>query len=89
MPPSWPGDCAAFGQYTAGSPGTVGSWTPSPQGHVPMDRSQSWGGFPVLYAGKDFHDALLGRRIYYANICAPPSRLQSLAREITFHPELQ
>eukprot|EP01047_Picozoa_sp_COSAG01_P079756 COSAG01_NODE_15251_length_1357_cov_2.023847_2_plen_293_part_00 len=89
MPPNWPGDCAAFGRYTPGPPNTPGTWQPSPKGYEPMDRSQSWGGFTVLYAGKDFWDARHGRRIYYANVCAPPARPQSLARVITFHPELQ
>lgn len=54
-----------------------------------MDRSQSWGGLTVLYAGKDFYDAKHGRRVYFANVCAPPARPQSLARVLTFHPELQ
>ena len=74
MPPSWPGDCAAFGRYTSGPLASAGDWQPSPQGYVPMDRSQSWGGFTVLYAGKDFLDARHGRRVYYANVCVPPTR---------------
>lgn len=88
MPPTWPGDCVAMGVYSGGEPGTPGVWSSSPAGYVPVDRGQSWGGFAAVYAGKPMWDGKNGRRLYFGNICAPPSRPQTLPREVTYHPAL-
>jgi sucrose-6-phosphate hydrolase SacC (GH32 family) len=73
-----------LGWMEDGAPRTVGNWTPAERRGFVGRKSDH--GF--YYATKDFWDPVKGRRLLWG-WAVPPLNAQSLAREMTWNPELR
>lgn len=82
--PGCNGDCMQLGTYKDGVPGEVGTWTAT-EG-VPFDEVLIDHG--AYYASKDFYDKPNNRRINWG-WATVPSGTQSMARVLTYHPQLK
>merc|ERR1712093_933245 len=83
------GDWMCVGTYTEGPAKTTGNFTATPGITAGLKESKiDMGRF---YASKDFYDPVKKRRINWgwATIGNAPTQVQSMPREITWHPELQ
>eukprot|EP00747_Dinoflagellata_sp_TGD_P126829 gnl/TRDRNA2_/TRDRNA2_174318_c0_seq2.p1 gnl/TRDRNA2_/TRDRNA2_174318_c0~~gnl/TRDRNA2_/TRDRNA2_174318_c0_seq2.p1 ORF type:complete len:451 (+),score=63.52 gnl/TRDRNA2_/TRDRNA2_174318_c0_seq2:87-1439(+) len=80
-----PHDCVQIGTWVDGEPGVVGSWIPT-TGVSFQEKMIDVGSY---YASKDFWDPVGARRINWGWALVPPSGVQSLPREVTYHPELK
>merc|ERR1719230_2239689 len=76
------------GTYIEGASHTTGSFNATPGIHAGLDETMIDQG--ALYASKDFYDPVKQRRINWGWArTAGPTNVQSMPREITWHPELQ
>jgi len=78
------GDCMTLGTWVDGKPGEVGAWNATPG--VPFDEFLIDAG--QFYASKDFWDAPNKRRINWG-WATIPGGVQSMARVLTYHPDLK
>jgi len=82
------GDWMCVGTYTEGAPKTAGKFEATPGIKAGLQETKiDMGRF---YASKDFYDPVKDRRINYGWAqTAGPTNVQTMPREITWHPELQ
>eukprot|EP01050_Picozoa_sp_SAG11_P009123 SAG11_NODE_839_length_6916_cov_7.427314_2_plen_408_part_00 len=80
------GDYMQVGTYDEGAENTTGIWTPlAGVGPQRIDAAPGWG----LYASKDFHDPVKDRRINWGWLTTTEYGIQSLPRELHYHPQLR
>jgi len=81
-------DWMCVGTYTEGSVKTTGNFTATPGIKAGLTETNIDAG--ALYASKDFYDPVKKRRINWGWArTAGPTNVQTLPREITWHPQLQ
>jgi sucrose-6-phosphate hydrolase SacC (GH32 family) len=82
------GDWMCVGTYIEGPAKTTGNFTATPGIAAGLKETKIDAG--QFYASKDFYDPVKQRRINWGwATTAGPTQVQTLPREITWHPELQ
>eukprot|EP00931_Biecheleriopsis_adriatica_P038940 TRINITY_DN22273_c0_g1_i1.p1 TRINITY_DN22273_c0_g1~~TRINITY_DN22273_c0_g1_i1.p1 ORF type:complete len:580 (-),score=94.96 TRINITY_DN22273_c0_g1_i1:93-1832(-) len=82
------GDWMCVGTYTEGAAKSAGNFTATPG--IKAGLSETKIDMGLFYASKDFYDPVKDRRINFGWArTAGPTNVQTMPREITWHPELQ